>query len=101
MLWRDLFCSGNGSIMFGAVFANNHFSSHMHYVDVKPDALVRLRVFNAASGTNFHINVTSDDAYIKSIIVAVDGQWVEPLELEDVSEPLWIGVGQRMDILIF
>eukprot|EP00474_Spongospora_subterranea_P009183 CRZ09641.1 hypothetical protein [Spongospora subterranea] len=109
-IWKSCSCayppsshtlSSNGSTLFGAVFANNHFSSHMHYVNVKPDALVRLRIFNAASGTNFHINVTSDDAYIKSIIVAVDGQWVEPVELEDVLEPLWIGVGQRMDVLIF
>lgn len=59
--------------------------------DSKP---IRLRIINAAGMTNFMVQLPTHH-----IIIAVDGHYVDPV-FKQTPERIWIGVGQRIDILL-
>jgi hypothetical protein len=87
--------------VFGVIASNNHFEHHVHSVLVEPGTPIRLRVYNIASGTNFFLNITSEEINVESHVVAIDGHWIAPVDLSSLEGPLWVGIGQRYDILIF
>ena len=53
---------------------------------------VRLRIINASSSTNFHINLGE----LSGIAVAIDGEDIEPVE----GRQFQLGVSERIDILL-
>lgn len=96
-------CSYNGSesARYGAVFVNGRRRSRrLHEMHVDPDSRVRLRVMNGAGGTNFQFTMRTDDDKVVGTIVAVDGQWIQPVPLASLNTTVFVGVGQRLDIVI-
>jgi FtsP/CotA-like multicopper oxidase with cupredoxin domain len=63
---------------------------------------VRLRVINTAGMTSYRVQLFIHDALsgldtlVKGTVVATDGNWVQPLELDT----FWLASAQRLDIMV-
>ena len=79
-------------IEFDAYLANDRTLSDPEVVKVEKSGRVRLRIINGATATAF----TIDTGELKSEVIAVDGQSVKPLSLNQYP----ISMGQRIDIAI-
>ncbi|MBB5373439.1 multicopper oxidase family protein [Acidocella aromatica] len=95
---------GNGSTMrgmgpdlndvvFDAYLANGHTLDDPQVTRVERGGRVRLRLINGATATAFWI----DTGGVPAQVIAVDGDAVQPL---DISAPLPIAQGQRLDLLL-
>jgi hypothetical protein len=60
----------------------------------KPEP-VRVRILNAGSMTNYKVYLPSNSTIIKA-----DGSWVEPFTPSGENPYVWVGVGQRYEVLV-
>lgn len=79
-------------IDYDAFLANERTLADPEVIRVEPGGMVRLRVINASSMTNFHIDLGGRDGEL----IAVDGHDVLPVK----GRIFPIAVAQRIDILI-
>ncbi|MBX3355659.1 MAG: multicopper oxidase family protein [Phycisphaeraceae bacterium] len=77
---------------YDAVLANGRPISNAEVVRAAPGYLVRLRLINASSSTNF----TACFGGLTGTLVAVDGEPIEPLPIESAE----LAIAQRMDVLL-
>ncbi|GLR68979.1 multicopper oxidase [Acidocella aquatica] len=88
---------GNGpdlnDINFDAYLANGRTLDDPQIVRVERGGRVRLRLINGATATAFWIGTGG----VPAQLIAVDGDAVQPL---DVSAPLPVAEGQRLDLLL-
>lgn len=82
---RDL-----NDINYDAYLANERTLNDPHVVAVEKDGVVRLRIINAASATNF----TVDLGDVEGELIAVDGDLVQPV----LGQRFPIAIAQRIDI---
>ena len=79
-------------VEYDAYLANDRTLSDPEVVSVEPGGRVRLRVINAASATNFHLDLGALDGFL----LAVDGEPVEPIRVRRVP----LAIAQRVDIRV-
>ncbi len=77
-------------VKYDAFLANDRTLADPEIVKVEPGGTVRLRVINASSMTNFHIDLGAHDGEL----IAVDGHDVHPVK----GKSFPIAVAQRLDI---
>jgi len=64
-------------------------------VDVKRHQHIRLRIVNSGTMSSYKLKLGK----LNGSVIMTDGQWVVP-ELSNKANVFWIGVAQRLDILI-
>jgi FtsP/CotA-like multicopper oxidase with cupredoxin domain len=79
-------------ITFDAFLANDRTLADPQVVAVERNAVVRLRIINAAASTNFTIDLGA----LTGTLVAVDGNPIVPLPVRQVP----LGIAQRADIMV-
>ena len=77
-------------VTFDAFLANDRDLSDPDVVSVEKGGQLRLRIINAASSTNFWVDLGT----LQGILVAVDGRDVNPV----FGSKFEIGMAQRLDI---
>ena len=92
------------SIRYATILANKRDADKPVNIAVSPGSLIRLRIVNAASGTNFQAHIGhsvpfAEDGF-RGVIVAVDGQWIRPVDVRHVEHRMWVSVGQTLDVII-
>eukprot|EP00899_Mesostigma_viride_P002492 jgi/Mesvir1/12243/Mv00461-RA.1 len=90
--WHDLGLGGFRYYLANKRVLDNPWVEHM-----PAGAKVRLRMVNAAVESLFRCHL---GALAPAQAVAVDGQWVHPVNLTDARNSLWVGTGQRLDLLL-
>ncbi|KNC53643.1 multicopper oxidase [Thecamonas trahens ATCC 50062] len=78
--------------------ANSRLASDPAVVEAVPGGKLRLRFIAASGMTNYRI-VLPPEVRETARAVAVDGQWILPLEPGSDGE-FWLAVAQRLDVLI-
>lgn len=79
-------------VTYDAVLANGRPIADPEVVRIDAGSRVRLRLINASSATNFHVDLGG----LRGRIGAVDGEPVHPVEVERVE----IAIAQRIDLWI-
>lgn len=79
-------------VVYDAFLANYRTLEDPEVFNVKPGDRVRLRIINAASATNFFINLGE----LEGNAIAVDGNRIQPL----TDHQFELGVAQRIDVLV-
>jgi FtsP/CotA-like multicopper oxidase with cupredoxin domain len=79
-------------VTYDAFLTNYHTLKNPQIVMVKPNAVVRLRFINGASGSNFWINLSK----LTGTAIAFDGNAIKPLQ----SKQFQLAIGQRIDLLV-
>ena len=79
-------------VQYDAYLINHHEAANPEKVAVTPGQLVRLRIIDGGSASNFFINLGK----LQGQVVATDGNYIKPLSGSIFS----ISEGQRLDILI-
>jgi len=74
-----------------------HFSITLPKYSIFSSApeLVRVRIINAGSMTNYKVFLPSNSTIIKA-----DGAWVQPFTVSGDAPYIWVGVGQRYEVLV-
>jgi len=87
--------ANSGDVNFQAILANRRTFDDPHNVAVKEATThLRVRVYNAATQSNFHVNFGG----LPAKLVAVDGQWVE--EIDVTESGWWVAVSQRLQVIV-
>lgn len=79
-------------VAYDAFLANFKTLDNPDIFKVKPGARVRLRIINAASATNFFINIGE----LEGTAIAVDGNRIQPLQ----GHQFELGIAQRIDLVV-
>lgn len=79
-------------VEYDAFLANDRTLDDPEVVPLDPNAHVRLRIINAAAGTNFFIDLGA----LTGTVIAVDGNPVQPVS----GSRFPMAIAQRLDILI-
>lgn len=79
-------------VNYDAFLANERTLMNPQLIPITPNTRVRLRIINASASTNFFI----ETGKLESTIIAVDGQNIQPRQMN----PFQLGIGQRVDILV-
>ncbi|MAZ39229.1 MAG: copper oxidase [Legionellales bacterium] len=79
-------------INYDAYLTNKRSLSNPEVITTKPNKLVRLRIINASSSTNYQINLGK----LEGQLIAVDGEKIKPIR----GNKFPIGIANRLDILI-
>jgi len=81
----------DSDVGFLEVRVNNRNLTNIITSLVPSNTILRLRIVNSASMTNFHL-----DFGMTGTIIAVDGHWTKPF----TTQKFWIAVAQRVDVLL-
>jgi FtsP/CotA-like multicopper oxidase with cupredoxin domain len=88
---------GGGSdlndVNFEVLLTNYKTLEHPDIIAVEPGQQVRLRIIDAAVGSNFHINLGK----LQGTVIATDGHYIEP---PVGGSKFSIAVAQRLDIIV-
>lgn len=79
-------------VKYNAYLTNYHDNESPQITQIKPNSQVKLRFINAASASNFWINLGK----LKGTLVAVDGESIIPI----IDNKFQLAMGQRADIII-
>ena len=82
---------------------NQQFGGSPVVMRVEKNEYVRLRIINSASMSSYLVLFNETDwggCNLKPTLVAVDGQYIQPYEVEKDNLGFWVGVAQRGDVLL-
>lgn len=79
-------------VQYDAFLANDRTLADPEVVRVERSGRVRLRIINAATTTNFHIDLNG----LSGTLIAVDGMQIQPI----VDRRFELAVAQRLDIIL-
>lgn len=79
-------------VNYDAMLTNRHTLENPEIINVTPGQTVRLRIINAASGSEFWLYTGT----LTGTAIAMDGEPIKPYK----NKKFQIAIGQRMDILV-
>jgi FtsP/CotA-like multicopper oxidase with cupredoxin domain len=87
-------------MLYGFVLVNRQPIQSAVTVQVQPQQWIHLRIINGGGMMSYKLNLGIFISLDTCTIIAVDGHLCQPLPCNATNDNIWIGTGQRLDIMI-